>query len=133
MSNDQLIRITVCARRNPKLSEDEFNDHWANKHGPLITSWLQKHNCVKYVQYHTVSVHKSRLTQSTLSYDGIADFWYKSFEDFERAYEDEYYLTVVKKDEEYLFDMGSLEVTAGVEQPVIEGGKAVTGQAANRA
>jgi len=53
MSNEQLIRITVCAKRNPKLSEDEFNDHWANKHGPLITSWLQRHNCVKYVQVRT--------------------------------------------------------------------------------
>lgn len=50
MSTVNLIRVTVCARRNPKLTEDEFNDHWANKHGPLITSWLQKHNCVKYVQ-----------------------------------------------------------------------------------
>jgi hypothetical protein len=50
MSPPQLIRITVCARRNSKLSEAEFNAHWANKHAPLITSWLQRHNCVKYVQ-----------------------------------------------------------------------------------
>jgi hypothetical protein len=52
MSTDQLIRITVCARRNPELSEEEFNNHWANKHGPLITSWLRQHNCVRYIQVH---------------------------------------------------------------------------------
>lgn len=150
--NDQQIRVTVCARRNPKLSEDEFNEHWANKHGPLIRSWLQKHNCIKYIQvrshkghpttlisaslfwiqlnptqYHTTSVYRSRLTQSTLPYDGIADFWYKSFDDFESAYADEFYTNIVKKDEEYLFDMESLAVTAGVEQVVIEDRKVVDG------
>jgi len=50
MSTEELIRITVFANRNAKLSEDEFNDHWANKHGPLITSWLQRHGIIKYVQ-----------------------------------------------------------------------------------
>jgi hypothetical protein len=57
--------------------------------------------------------------------DGIADFWYKSYEDFEKAYEDEYYLNVVKKDEEYLFDMDSLAITTGTERTVIEDGKVV--------
>jgi hypothetical protein len=138
MPGEQLIRVTVCAKRNPKLSENEFNEHWS--------SWLQRHNCVKYIQvccslcpsflslslswltasqYHTTSAHRSRLTQNTLTYDGIADFWYKTFEDFEQAYEDDYYLNVVKKDEEFLFDMESLAVTAGVEQVIIEGGKVV--------
>jgi hypothetical protein len=30
MSNEQLVPITVCAKRNPKLSKDDFDDHWAN-------------------------------------------------------------------------------------------------------
>ncbi|KAH3967504.1 hypothetical protein HBI56_034270 [Parastagonospora nodorum] len=125
MPERQLIRVTVCARRNPKLSEDEFEDHWKNKHGPLITSWLKTYGCVKYVQYRTSSAHKSRLTLNTMPYDGIADFWYKSYEDFEKAYEDEYYLNVVKKDEEYLFDMASVTVTTGTEHAIIEDGKVV--------
>jgi hypothetical protein len=60
-----------------------------------------------------------------LSYDGIADFWYKSFEQFERVYEDRYYLDVVKKDDEYLFDIASVAVTTGFERAIIEDGKAV--------
>lgn len=32
---------------------------------------------------------------------------------------------MVKKDEEYLFDMESLIITAGTEQVIIEGGKIV--------
>ncbi|KAI4634198.1 uncharacterized protein J4E87_001369 [Alternaria ethzedia] len=125
MSTEELIRITVFANRNAKLSEDEFNDHWANKHGPLITSWLQRHGIVKYVQYHTTSRHKARLSMPTLSYDGMADFWVRKYEDFEKAYEDPFYLEVVKKDEEYLFDMETLRVTAGVDICVIEDGKVV--------
>jgi hypothetical protein len=61
-----------------------------------------------------------------MSYDGIADFWYKSFDGFENAYEDEYYLNVVKKDEEYLFDMDSLAITTGVERTIIDDGQVVT-------
>ena len=61
----------------------------------------------------------------TLSYDGQADFWVRNYEDFEKAYEDPFYLEVVKKDEEYLFDLESLRVTAGVEYCVIEDGKVV--------
>jgi hypothetical protein len=60
-----------------------------------------------------------------MPYDGIADFWYNSYEDFEKAYEDEYYVNVVKKDEEYLFDMESLAITTGVERSIIEDGKVV--------
>jgi hypothetical protein len=55
MSTNQLIRVTVCAKRNAKLTEDEFNNHWANKHAPLITDWLQRHGCVKYVQVQNTS------------------------------------------------------------------------------
>ena len=61
----------------------------------------------------------------TLSYDSMADFWVRNYEDFEKAYEDPFYLEVVKKDEEYLFDLESLRVTAGVEHCVIEDGKVV--------
>lgn len=68
---------------------------------------------------------KSRLTMNALSYDGIADFWYKSFEDFERAYQDDFYLNEVKKDEEYLFDMSSLTITAGYEKKIIVNGESL--------
>jgi hypothetical protein len=60
-----------------------------------------------------------------MSYDGIADFWYRSFEDYEKAYEDEYYINIVKKDEEYLFDMASLAIITGLERIVIEDEKVV--------
>jgi hypothetical protein len=50
MSAKNLIRITVFANRNPKISEEEFHKHWAEKHAPLVSSWLQRHGVVKYTQ-----------------------------------------------------------------------------------
>jgi hypothetical protein len=50
MSTEDLFRITVFANRNPKLSEDEFHEHWVEKHAPLVSSWLQRHGIMKYTQ-----------------------------------------------------------------------------------
>lgn len=121
----QLIRITVFAQHNPKLSESQFNEHWATKHGPLVAEWLQRNGIVKYVQYHTTSEARALLSMPTLSFDGVADFWVKDYKDFENAYSDPYYKDVVRKDEEYLFDMSTMRVTAGIELDIISDGKIV--------
>ncbi|KAF1357566.1 hypothetical protein EJ07DRAFT_167486 [Lizonia empirigonia] len=125
MSTENLIRITVLANRNPNISEAEFHKHWTEKHAPLVSSWLQRHGIVKYIQYHTRSTHKNLSRQNTLSYAGMADFYVRQYEDFEKAYEDPYYTDVVKPDEGYLFDVEQMRVMVGTETCVIEGGKIV--------
>ncbi|OSS53960.1 hypothetical protein B5807_00786 [Epicoccum nigrum] len=129
MSTEGLIRISVFANRNPSLSEEEFHAHWTEKHGPLVSSWLQKHGIIRYTQYHTPASHGDYITQNfsipTLSYDGVADFYVKSLEDFKEAYEDPYYEDVVKKDEEYLFDVKNMRIMVGTETRIIEGSKIV--------
>ena len=145
MSTEGLTRISVFANRNPSLSEEEFHAHWTEKHGPLVSSWLQKHGIIRYTQvlpppsptvaltdafqYHTPASHGDYITQNfsipTLSYDGVADFYVKSLEDFKEAYEDPYYEDVVKKDEEYLFDVKNMRIMVGTETRIIEGSKIV--------
>jgi hypothetical protein len=143
MSTENLIRISVFANRNPSLSEEQFHTHWTEKHGPLVSSWLQKYGIIRYTQvlrlfapshitipttdipsqYHTPASHRDLRIQGfetpTLSYDGVADFYVKSLEEFQRAYEDPYYKDVVKKDEEYLFDVKKMRVMIGRELHVI--------------
>jgi hypothetical protein len=58
----------------------------------------------------------------------MADFHVRSYEEFQAAYRDPFYLDVVKKDEKYLFDMDSMLVTIGVEVGVIDKGKKVERQ-----
>jgi hypothetical protein len=60
----------------------------------------------------------------------MADFHVRSYEEFQAAYQDPFYLDVVKKDEQYLFDIDSMLVTIGVEIDVIDNGKKVGNQGA---
>ena len=50
MSTERLIRISIHFRRKKGMSEQEFHDHYANIHGPLVTSWALRRGIVKYVQ-----------------------------------------------------------------------------------
>ncbi|KAJ4349194.1 hypothetical protein N0V95_004777 [Ascochyta clinopodiicola] len=72
--------------------------------------------------------HKKLTSQTTLSYDGMADFYVRKYEDFEKAYEDPYYKDVVKPDEEYLFDVENMRVMVGTETCVIEDAEIVKGR-----
>ena len=58
----------------------------------------------EYSKYQTTSKYEAHLRMPALSYDGTADFRVRNNEDFEKAYEDPFYLEVVKKDGEHLFD-----------------------------
>jgi hypothetical protein len=63
MSTETLIRITVFANRNPKISEEEYHKHWAEKHAPLVSSWLQRHGVVKYTQVSPPDLLRCRKSQ----------------------------------------------------------------------
>jgi hypothetical protein len=80
-------------------------------------------------QYHTTQGYKCLTTQKTYSYDGMADFYVKKYEDFEAAYKDPFYVDVVRKDEQHLFDIDSMLVTIGVELTVINDHEKVEGNA----
>jgi hypothetical protein len=64
--------------------------------------------------------------RSPLSYDGMADFYVKKYEDFEAAFLDPYYLEIIQPDEKILIDMDTIAVTIGVDYIVIADNKTVT-------
>ncbi|KAG9231276.1 EthD domain-containing protein [Amylocarpus encephaloides] len=130
MNTEPLIRITVCVNRKPGTTEEEFNQYWANQHGPLASEWLLRCGILRYVQYHTTSEHKNlakKMSGATgrpiLNYDGMGDFWVKKFEDFEAAFLDPEYQEKIRPDELKLIDMDSVAVTVGVEYVTIDDGK----------
>ncbi len=62
------------------------------------------------------------------TYDGGAEFYVSSLEDFTNAFQDEYYLTVIREDEEKFVDRGrALNSTIGVERWVVREGRSVVG------
>src|SRR4051812_24800177 len=113
--------------------------YWINKHGPLATDWLLRCGIIRYVQYHTLSKHKDlakKMSEAVgrtfntrvlehnfiknfaninvgpmLPYDGMGDFWVKSYSDFEAAFLDPEYQALIRPDELQLIDMDSIAVT----------------------
>lgn len=63
--------------------------------------------------------------RSPLSYDGMADFYVRKYEDFEALFLDPYYQEVVQPDEKKLFCMDTMSVTIGVEYVAIDKGEMV--------
>ena len=80
-----MVKLIVCAKRKPGITREEFGRYWRESHGPLVKSVSEFIRHVrKYVQCHMVS-NSGPLGTGT-DYDGIAELWYDSAEDVNRAF-----------------------------------------------
>lgn len=85
-----MVKFTMCMRRRPDMTREEFQDYWLNHHGPLVLSIAEALNIRRYVQVHTAEapingvIRKTRGTPEP--YDGIAETWYDSMESLEASF-----------------------------------------------
>lgn len=82
-----MIRLIFLLRRKPDLSFDAFQRYWREEHGPLVASFAQKLNMLRYVQVHSVSGSLDGQPYGTRGqmepgYDGVAEVWWESEEAF---------------------------------------------------
>lgn len=89
-----MIKLTFCLRRKPGMSKDEFHDYWRNQHAPLVKSHREALNIARYVQTHNLentefnkAIQDSR--KAPEPYDGVAELWWKSWDDLRQAIETE--------------------------------------------
>jgi uncharacterized protein (TIGR02118 family) len=81
-----MFKFVMCIKRQPNMSRAEFRDYWLNHHGPLFKKFAETYRAVRYVQSHTIesplneNIRKSRGTMD--AYDGVAEIWWQSEEDF---------------------------------------------------
>ena len=81
-----MLKLTFCLRRLPRLSLQEFQDYWLNKHGPLVRRLQPALGMVRYVQVHRrddelgLGMRKARGAPEP--YDGVAELWWDSEEAF---------------------------------------------------
>ena len=85
-----MIRLVFALRRKPELSLDEFHDYWRRKHGPLVASFAEDLNILRYVQTHTVEDGANEAAQRARGdmephYDGVADLWWSTEAELEAA------------------------------------------------
>jgi uncharacterized protein (TIGR02118 family) len=81
-----MIKLTFCLVRLPHLSREAFQDYWFNTHAPLVASVREPLRIQRYVQLHSLpdalSADIRAARQAPAPYDGVAQLWWASFEDF---------------------------------------------------
>jgi len=84
-----MIKLVFCLRRLPHLSREEFQRYWLESHGPLVRELAPTLGVKRYVQVHTVtsafSEALSRHRGAPDDFDGVAELWWDSVDDFARA------------------------------------------------
>jgi uncharacterized protein (TIGR02118 family) len=99
-----MVKYIICATRKAGLSHEEFSAYWRNHHGPLVRSVPEFARYVrKYVQCHLVQGASPLGHGGT--YDGVAELWFDSVDDLEKAFREPRYLEVIRPDERKFVDM----------------------------
>src|SRR3989442_887671 len=110
-----MLKLVFPLRRLPTLSREEFQRYWYETHGPLVRRYAKALRIRRYVQLHTLDDPINAALQASRGaeepYDGVAELWWESREDLERA-------------------LGALARDRAADPPVLRGTKrAVTGRA----
>ncbi|MFO8011024.1 MAG: EthD domain-containing protein [Dehalococcoidia bacterium] len=84
-----MIKLVYCVRRRSDISREEFSRYWLEEHGPLVKQYAGAIKIRRYVQSHTMDTEMNdalRLSKGTGEpFDGIAELWWDSWEDFAAA------------------------------------------------
>ena len=84
-----MIKLTFCVRKLPHMSLAEFQRYWLENHGPLVRDRAAVLGIKRYVQVHRLdspvndAMRASR--QAGDPYDGVAELWWDSVEEFAAA------------------------------------------------
>jgi len=81
-----MVKLIFCLRRAPHLSREEFQRYWREHHAPLVREAAPALRIVRYVQTHTLPTTLNealqRGYQAPEAFDGVAELWWNSLEDF---------------------------------------------------
>jgi uncharacterized protein (TIGR02118 family) len=110
------------------MSRAEFQDYWLKHHGPLFKKFAKTYRAVRYVQSHTIdsplneNLKKSRGMSD--EYDGIAEIWWQSEEDFLAAIsspEGQKLRTMFIEDEAKFVNLSASSAFFTVEHVIVDG------------
>jgi len=80
-----MIKFVYCVTRKADISQEEFNRHWLENHGPLVRSLAETLNAKRYVQSHTLTTEWDDMIRQSRAqgppYDGITEVWWDKIED----------------------------------------------------
>jgi hypothetical protein len=80
-----MIKLTFCLTRLSHLSRDDFQDYWFRSHAPLVARHRKTLRIERYVQLHSGDPGMSEAIRASRGgpeqYDGVAQLWWRSFDD----------------------------------------------------
>jgi uncharacterized protein (TIGR02118 family) len=95
---DTVTRISFV-RRAPRLTHEQFADHWTNVHAPLAR---KHHPVVRYVQ----NVVVEKLTPDAPDVDGIAELGFRTMHDvYHRNYDSPAGAAIIRRDIQRFLDV----------------------------
>lgn len=121
-----MLRLTFLIRRRADLSREEFQTYWRTHHGPLMASFSEDLDVLRYVQCHTTDDDHSQLWgrrgPMEEPYDGVAEVWWESREAFLAASatpRGRAAGTAMLDDEHNFMDLAGCSMWAGYEYPQV--------------
>ncbi len=106
-------------KRNPKLTWEEFSQHWQNVHGPMISNLpIVKRHMKRYIQHHLRPQTDFEDVQS-LDFDGFSETWFENAEARRQIVENPDFVAKVREDDKILLDLTKVR-TIMYDQQIVE-------------
>ena len=84
-----MIKLTFCLHRRAHLTREDFQRYWFDKHAPLVERHRNVLRIQRYVQMHSTTTDINDVIRAGRGapemYDGVAELWWRSFEDLQVA------------------------------------------------
>jgi uncharacterized protein (TIGR02118 family) len=122
-----MVKMVYCLRRKEGMSLADFQRYWREVHGPLVAKHAAALRVRRYVQVHTLDnplnqALGQRRGNAGEPYDGVAELWWDSLEDFLAAGQTEEGRRAAQElleDERNFIDLQRSTVFLAQEHPIV--------------
>ena len=110
-----MIKMSLFITRRSDLTREQFNDYWLNKHWPIVRTVSKvKTHTRRYVQLHNLG--QTPQGYAALPFDGVAEAWFDSLDDFYKVVTSKGWHDIVQKDDLNYLDPSKTQVLVSEEK-----------------
>ncbi|KAF2099273.1 hypothetical protein NA57DRAFT_74775 [Rhizodiscina lignyota] len=122
MTSKPYVKISLFLKKLPNISDEQFHEHWKGQHVKLaMQNKLFANKTRKYNQHHITPEYRKQAAEfgiPVLEYDGVAEVWLDSLDDWKEIASDEEFKKVIVEDEK-LFLQHPIHIQIGYDNLVI--------------
>ncbi|TPX08007.1 uncharacterized protein E0L32_010338 [Thyridium curvatum] len=99
------VKISIFLRKLPHITDEYFHAYWANNHIiPALANKLFVEKVRRYNQHHITPELREQIQATgvpALDYDGVAEVWVDSLEDWKAISQDKDFIKAILPDEDH--------------------------------